>query len=646
MSRSSTSSSDDTPHPAVELVPGRADPVAITSPDVVAPGRRRIVAAIATGCFLLVVFGHALIDLFAPVPRPTLLGAELAADQRERANARFGDGSLARLVEADLRQASRVRRFGLSFYGPLLLRWFGEAGSRFACGKDGFLFLRERIAVANVPRDEVVARATGRLTALARHLARLGTRTLFVPVPRKCVVMADELPTGVDPHADYDRALLDAMQRAGLATVDLLAAFAGAQEDAPYLTIDSHWSATGMLLAARATAAAALPGTALREPLLRKVTDVEYDRATAARLLGFAASAAARMPRSPLLLYRLQDPRAADVVFAPPPSGELPTTLVGTSFSRGGDEVNTFFVEALAAFSGLQLWNAALPGYDTLDALAAMLRDADHRLPPLLVLEHPVNQLVCDAGPLRGLGKVFAELPASERLVSLHTGAADRFSLPPFTVPPIAAARGEHELATSPASLVVPRDGTVLLRVRGRAAGDVAVSVDAGHDTITAPWRPGRDELLVPFAGSGLCAAPLPTLRTFTDDARCTVDSVELVCDLDLAHGVAGMPHDAAAGADGWRIACDFAALPAAIACVGIVLRGADASARHAVAAEFADGSRAQLLGPMRLRADAWLLLPLPLPATAGPLRRIVVHGAGAPPSAPLRAFALARLPR
>src|SRR5262245_28715017 len=164
MSRSSTSNSESGPPP-------RGEVLATTSPEVLATPARRVVAALATLLFVFVVYGSAIADTLAPVPSPQLFGFEKQKADERRANARFLDGTLARLFADDLRLHSVVRRTALALWSPLLLRVFGEAGTAYVAGPDGWLFLRDRLHVAARPRDELVGSVAGRLRALGRWFA-------------------------------------------------------------------------------------------------------------------------------------------------------------------------------------------------------------------------------------------------------------------------------------------------------------------------------------------------------------------------------------------------------------------------------------------------------------------------------------------
>lgn len=630
-------------------MPGRADPVAHTSPEVVAPGVRRIVAVIATGFFLLVVFGHGLVDLVAPLPKPTLIGQEKVAEEQRRAKARFLDGSLAKRFEDDLQQSSRIRRKSLAIYVPFLVRWFGEAGSRFVSGSDNFLFLRERLAVATIPHDALIGLGTGRLRALSRYLALLGTRTIVMPLPRKCVAMADKLPWGVTTHPEYDSDLVAGLRRAGVEVVDLLPVFASHAGPPVYLQFDSHWSTTGIDLAARAVASAVLRGGALRSPKEREL-DWQYPPTQAAQLLGLDPLAAELLPPLPTKITQLVDKNDAQVLLDPPATGTLPMALGGTSFSRGAPRGSTYFPEILSALIGQPLWNAAMPGEATLQALAGGLRQAGGRIPPTLVLEFPNHQLLCEPNPCWHVGAVFAELPSSERLTGLQHGLADRFGLPAFgggklTPGRLQVAGGDHAVAALQGSIVLPRDGTVLLRARGDVQTPFEMSIDFEQSRNFAIWQPGRREILLPYAGYALSTNPTVMARASQGEAKLTLETLELVCDLDLAKGVLGAPTTAAVerSADGgWHSSHAFADLATDDAYVGVAIPGeAGEEVSRQVVAHFTDGTSAALFGPGKLRPYAHLLLPLD--RSGGALREIEVRGAGAAPSGPVRVWRLVR---
>jgi hypothetical protein len=135
--------------------PGGNDVIA-TPATLFATRAQRFAAATAIAWFALLLFGTALVDAVAPVPRPELIGAEAATAERARAAARFADGTLARQVELVQRESSRVRRYALAAYVPLLYRAFGVVRDTQLLGSDGFVFLRNRLAPGGRDQGEHV----------------------------------------------------------------------------------------------------------------------------------------------------------------------------------------------------------------------------------------------------------------------------------------------------------------------------------------------------------------------------------------------------------------------------------------------------------------------------------------------------------
>lgn len=120
-------------------------------------------------------------------------------------------------------------------------------------GKDGWLFYNHEFV-----RDTAQANVSVDLIAkVSKALESQGTKLVVAMAPAKARIYAEHLPPShplkADHEADYNR-LLHRLQAAGVATADINAAFLSSPKrngDAPlYFRQDTHWSATGALLAA------------------------------------------------------------------------------------------------------------------------------------------------------------------------------------------------------------------------------------------------------------------------------------------------------------------------------------------------------------------------------------------------------------
>lgn len=637
--------------PPGSSAPRRGEAVAVTSHAAVEGTARRLTAAFVTAFFFAVVFGCAAMDFFWPEAPPTLVGFEKAQQDEKRNKARFADGTLAKLVEDDLESTSRVRRTANAIYAPLLLRVFREGGPSHVVGPNHYLFRRDRIRVAT-PRDTVIGLAAGRFRAIDRVLGHLGTRFVAVPLPRKELVMAAELPPGLEVHPEYDEQLAASLRAAGVDFVDLIPAFRAAGSDPIYPAADSHWSAPGALVAARAIASALLqPGEQLQEPKLIQAT--EDSGRMFAYALGVTPTAAALMPHAPMAQIYFADRKVVQTT-SQPPAGELPLLLTGTSFSKGAGDDSTFFAEALSALLGKPVWNGARSGVTGHQSLDSALRAiAGRPLPRLVVMEQPNHYSLSFEYPMHEIGDLLARLPIPPGLQPLQHGRTEQFGIQPFE-PDATLRPGALRVVNTPPLLarlpwdafVYPRDGTVGVLVHakvGAGGGDLMAAVDIDRSKLFVHWPEGRDAVLFPVAGDRLGQRFDVFAWTTRGEVDLDLTSVEVVCDLDLAHGRRGEAQAPVATApDEWTVTIAFAGEPLADACVGIEIDGIPGPTRQRqVDAWFTNGETMRLYGPELLRPGARLLLPLGPAARA--LQRLEIRGSGFQPTAPIRAFWLPR---
>lgn len=651
MSPSSTSSSEGlTARAPLAVDLNRGEAVATSSPLALLRPAQRWSARIVTTFFLAVVFGCGLVDTFWPAPAPKLHGSEKEQQEQRSANARFSDGSLAKLLEENMKLTSRVRRTCNALYAPMLLRVFDEAGQSLVAGPNHYLFRRERIAVAK-PRDEILGLATGRFHAIDRRLEQLGVRFVAVPLPRKEAVMAIELPRGVEAHADYDSMLATSLRAAGVDFVDLLPAYLSPTQEPVYPAADSHWSAHGALLAAQQIAQHVVgPTESIATPSMHSsVQDTSHVFAYA---LGLDPMSHALLPTSPVLQMALADRTAAKTVSQPPATDPLPILLSGTSFSKHQNDQSTFFAEALSAILGRSLWNGARAGVTGLQSLELCLNAIeDRQLPSVVIMEQPNHYSLCFDSPLAEVGNLVARMPVPDSLQSLQHQDPSKFGLPSFGAS-ASLKPGRHVLTpTNPLlaripwdSFVYPRDGTISIRMSARNTDEsIMVSVDHGPSKVVTRWPTGREVAVFPVAGDRLgqrfdvAAWASRGAQTFE------LESVEIVCDLDVAGGRAGIPSAVEVlSPDHWRQSIRFSGTATPDACVGIMTQGTPGPLyQREVKATFADGSSTRILAPIELHPTAQMLLPL------GPdnrqLMRIDIEGRGPRPIGPCRAFWLPR---
>lgn len=244
MSPSSTTSSEAAPRCR------KGDELIAIAPIRTPAERRR--AWIVIGVFAAFTAGIGILDLVRLRPRPALVGIELQYENARRAAAKFADGSLFSLLERDLRTRSFSRAKTNPGYAASLYRWFGETTRSIICGRDGYLFLRDRLSFIQKSSPVEIASRAARIARLASALGRRGTRLVVVPVPDKAVALPSYLPRGVTVSPEPYRTLVRELEARRVPVVDLLAAFASTLGHEAYLPHDTHWSPRAIMIAAEA----------------------------------------------------------------------------------------------------------------------------------------------------------------------------------------------------------------------------------------------------------------------------------------------------------------------------------------------------------------------------------------------------------
>lgn len=174
--------------------------------------------------------------------------------EQRRRRARFADGSLASLMEDELKDRSIVRRELSQRYTILLYGWLDEAGGKQAVvGKDRWIFVKARARVPDQPTDKILRAWTTRLTAIERTMRGLGMRVIFLPIPRRAAIMGEHLPDEVPRREDLDQGAAPALRAAGLEAVDFYDAFMEHDGPPPFYRADAHWNEVGEKLAAEVT---------------------------------------------------------------------------------------------------------------------------------------------------------------------------------------------------------------------------------------------------------------------------------------------------------------------------------------------------------------------------------------------------------
>ena len=491
-------------------------------------GLRRLVVwclLLVNGAILLGTLG---IDLVYPAQRPEAVGVEKTQDDERRANAKWSDGSKASLIESDYRQTSRVRRKLSKPYTEWLFRMFGEGGPGVLVGKEGMLFLRDRVEVPET-HFRVGAQRTGAIyAAVSRRLEALGIRMVLAPVPRKSVVCQDWLPLGWQPNRQYDEIVLEEFQRRGVFTADLLSALEPHAGES-FLRMDTHWSTQGMRHSAKAVGEMTgwIKPEGERYGAIREVpapTMAPLGDLTLMMGIDLKESDAPKYQR-PMLEVVLPNGQSL-------PQGDIQANIVlcGTSFSQHGT-----FGSFLAHFLGLSVQTYSIPGAPPYAALATMFQERMPDRLPHIVIEEVPNHHVISAGHQADrwavnhfAAEVFSKYRPQQVFTLPLPAEAFRTSAPMGT--PLDAVGGRVLLDIDEGWVAHSGGGVVELYLEGDVIeGQVRMDIYHGSGTLSAPWPAEGNSLQLPLLNQteGSPAVQV-VLATLTPEARFNLRKAEI----------------------------------------------------------------------------------------------------------------------
>ncbi len=238
MSLSSTTNSNDHQDEAVR------DGL-IVAPDTLPGPLSYGLAILVVLLFCVLTFGTGVVDTLWPLPEPKLIGIEAQKAQAAQENARFLDGSLARLIEDRWKRRSRVRGVVGAPYAYYLYRWLNEGSSDLIIGKDGWLFLKERVYPRADSDESIALLGASRAACLQRRFAKRGCRLITIPIPRKSVIAAKYLPRGVLARPRIDSLLVRYAWDLDVECIDLVGPLMDTETIDNYYQWDSHWSHLG-----------------------------------------------------------------------------------------------------------------------------------------------------------------------------------------------------------------------------------------------------------------------------------------------------------------------------------------------------------------------------------------------------------------
>ncbi|MFT7480227.1 MAG: hypothetical protein ACI80N_003535, partial [Gammaproteobacteria bacterium] len=462
-----------------------------------APAQRRL-AALAIGSFLALCAGGGLLDLVSPAQPPLASGIERAREQRKRDQARILDGTRMTLWGQEHQDRSNLRAALVPWYLVLLVEVLREGNEEMMVGPDGWTFLWSRVqpwssarygrhAVENDVRlPELAARV---LRSVDRRLASLGIDALLLPLPRKAVMAASQLPAGIDPFTDFDHTVLARLAQAGIPHVNLFEVFRGWPVSELWHAHDAHWTQRAQSLAAEAVQNQWQLGP---DPGERSAVEVEQPtsrpRSDNLMTLGIPRDHPAlgfidANEVDDLVLYD-RDPNAPDGIGRkarfPKRQEQAEWAVVGTSFTTG-DSLRQYLANDL----GSAPLDHARRGIDTLETLAEHLSDPGAIGPSRWLIEVPLYQLFFPDGRTGGLMVGHGALALQRASGYVRTTHLQDLDAREYT------SRGPIQIEVG--ELVHDGDGAVQLELTSERAPDrnLTLKVRQGATSYHGQWKKG-----------------------------------------------------------------------------------------------------------------------------------------------------------
>lgn len=465
--------------------------------------------------------------------------------REELAAARFHDGDLARKLGLLLGRASRAAAEIRPRYGAFLLGVFRATPVATSYGRDGMLFPTLASGYSTEPPDEVARRIASKVAAVARRFSEHGVRLVFCPVALKNDVCIDQAPAGAIGRPELYPALVAAVRRLGVPTVDTLRILTEARAAGVrvFPDHDGHWTFDGAGLVAEEAARVAgarVDPTSRKSRLTPKGTilDVGSDFATSG-ILSFHVTGSPfirglleiERPLRELPLFSLSDehgrPFTVDTY-----AKNAAAVVAGTSFSVD-HELNSpgfggLFAHAIDRPVRVLAMRGAGPSAPLWGAVQVGVR-AD--FPPILIWEMPGTDLFTTESPLPNLGLFFTICPRKKPfpVFAAEASLTDRATGAEY--------RGVHRLKNSglrfelpPGRIVHDGLGAVTLNLAGEVVrGDVYVEIDGGGSHEAARWKPGTPSIWLPILSrrpTDVC-----TIKLYAADAEIRLDRAGLYGD-------------------------------------------------------------------------------------------------------------------
>ncbi|MDF1836411.1 MAG: hypothetical protein P1V35_00955 [Planctomycetota bacterium] len=471
----------------------------------------------------LVVLSTGLVDALYPKEGAKPIGQEAREFARAQKQRAFWDGSMAKGFELDIRLRSNVRQSLAPYWSALLLKKLGVAAPGVVVGKDGWLFMRNRLHPEQATRNVAVEYTSVSLAAIDRRLNLLGSEFIVMPIPRKVVVCASMLPDGMDPDPGFEKDLIRSLRNRGLLTIDVEETWKGLPPEGMYLPQDSHWANPGIKLLAQELAE-------LRPELVAHEVQaklMEYPTPAPAGLLDLTS-----IPRGHPIQGWLAGPGSAWLYLDPHSvteaindrSNEFRVAAVGSSFTR-----EFAFAEILTVEFGRLVYPGGLSGTPFAGSLAKFSRGFSTRpLPSVVFYEFPAHQSMQlgmnGESTKRSLGSFFA---SSSRAASVPVPTE---FFPPQ--PPLKKVGSNMQMKFGPGHLLSTGDGVLQLRIQATGAVKSRWSLQASGPAMTWTQNSESDEFTFPILQLEGVRSPVWLAGSFGKAAQV---EVQVVTDADLA---------------------------------------------------------------------------------------------------------------
>ena len=436
--------------------------------------RRRWVEVLVGGLFLLILGGAGAMDLIVPAPGPALLRHDRTARRRAYWRSSVWDGTLMRVIDRNRQEHSNLRNALVPWYILSLLMPLREGGSGVLVGKDGWLYLRDRITPdVTGHRSDHAPIAANVLSAIDRRLAAFGVRALFLPLPRKATITPEFAPAGSDTRPEFERELLGELERRRVPHVNLYREWQGYDGVELWKRRDTHWSGLAKWLALEACVRAL--GSWV-PPAERETRLMPQRIRPAAQALLMTLG----IPREhPVMKYLPPDPMLKPMTVRrtmdrlPP---EPRTVLVGTSFTN-----NSIATDLVAHLTNAGVLNLGQGGRNLGRTLAEALGRG--RISPGIdvIVEIPAYQLQRVFKSKDGMSVI-----AHSLVQPLADAPVPDWDLLPMELEVLA----EDAAGLSAGRLATSSDGIVHVQLSERPSGgeDLMIVVrSGGYESIT-PW--------------------------------------------------------------------------------------------------------------------------------------------------------------